>query len=55
LRCSVEAHLSVARGDALILVGSPTRAALDERCRRTLGFGFDDLMAHVAPVVGLRR
>jgi len=49
----IEAHLSVARGDALILVGSPTRAALDERCRRTLGFGFDDLMAHVAPVVGL--
>jgi hypothetical protein len=47
----LEAHLSIERGDALIVVGSLRSAELDERCRRRLGFSFDDLTARVAPLV----
>ena len=47
----IDAHLSIERGDALIVVGSLRPAELDERCRRKLGFRFDDLMSRVAPLV----
>jgi hypothetical protein len=47
----IDAHLSIDRCDALIVVGSLRPAELDERCRRKLGYGFDHLMGHVAPLV----
>jgi hypothetical protein len=47
----IDAHLSIDRGDALIVVGSLRSAELDELCRRKLGFGFEDLMTRVAPLV----
>lgn len=47
----IRAHLSIHRGDALILVGSLRSSELDERCRRTMGVSFHDLTARVAPLV----
>jgi hypothetical protein len=47
----IKTHLSIQRGDALIVLGPLRRAELDERCRRKLGLRFDDLMARVTPLV----
>jgi hypothetical protein len=47
----VRAHVSIERGDALIVVGPLRNPELDERCRRTMGVTFHDLTARIAPLV----